>query len=259
MVAKLMKHELVALFRILVWFMLAVLLLGTAVRLLNLVLESVNPEEFNLIVYLSEQSAVGFWMLSVLALAAAGTVLCIVRYFRSLFTGQGYLTFSLPVTPTQLLVAKFLASLIATAACSVVIVLSVIIVYSGPQLSQLFATVSEILPMIFAFLESDPLLIVEAVLIGVALIPFDLLYLFLIASIGQLFTKGRIAITIGLYYGSSFVVSTVLTSFVLPLFVLAEISPHILLWLVIAALYGFDVGSFFLIRHILRRRVNLVV
>ena len=57
--------------------------------------------------------SVGGTLLIFTALAAAMTVLSVlifVRFYRSMVTDEAYLTFTLPVTPGQLIGAKFLAS-----------------------------------------------------------------------------------------------------------------------------------------------------
>ncbi|MBQ4194311.1 MAG: hypothetical protein II650_08635, partial [Clostridia bacterium] len=58
-------------------------------------------------------SAVGGLILTAMLLAAALTVFAVlifVRFYRSMVTDEAYLTFTLPVTPGQLIGAKFLAS-----------------------------------------------------------------------------------------------------------------------------------------------------
>lgn len=257
MVKKLIKHELIALFRTLVWLMGAVLLLGVLARICLELGVSKSTEDFSLSVVF----VMIFWVFSVMALLFSAVVLSVARYFQSLFTGEGYLTFSLPVTPTQLLVGKFLSALIASVACFVVIVLSILVAIPSYLWTSIFET--NVFGTLFSYLgsllSSDPLSVLEFVLMGIASIPAGLLYLYLVASIGQLFTKGRVAITIVLYYGVSFVLSFVLNLLPMSLMDALVAVPHLMPWLEIIALIGFDIGSFFIIRYILLHKVNLVV
>ena len=101
---------------------------------------------------------------------------------------------------------------------------------------------------------------IEIVLLVIALIPMGLVYLFLILSIGQLFTKGRVIITIALYYGASFAIGTVLSILLIPILQLGfTLSGHIIIWAFILLFAAFDVVGFFVIRYILSHKVNLVV
>ena len=264
MVGKLMKHELRAIFRVLMWFMIAVALLSVLMRV---TLELVHPFSGPVVVgssaiglTLMRFSITSFWYLSVAALSCAGSVMCLVRFFKSLFTGEGYMTFSLPVTPTQLLVSKFLSAFIVTISCLVEIALSVLIAVPFEEFSILWNDISFVLPEISAFLSAEPLFTTELVLLLVVMIPMGLVYLFLIASIGQLFTKGRVIITIALYYGASFLIGIVLSVLLIPLLQLGyTLSMHIVMWAFIALIAAFDVGGFFIIRYILSHKVNLVV
>lgn len=263
MVGKLIKHELRALLRVLMWFMLAVVLLSVFARIfleeMPFVDYTAGGTFFPIAITLGTITIVSFWYISVVALSVAGMITCLVRFFKSLFTGEGYLTFSLPVTPTQLLVSKFLSALIVSLISWVAIGLSVLIAIPAYVVTNVWTQLDVVLPELWALLSSEPLYITEFVLLFVAAIPAGFLYLFLVASVGQLFTKGRIIITIALYYGTSFVLESVLSILLIPLMQIVSISPHILLWLAIVFVIGFDIGSFFIIRYILNRKVNLVV
>ncbi len=262
-----MKHELRAIFRVLMWFMIAVALLSVLTRV---TLELVHPLSGTVSGPVVGSAAIGltlmrfsitsFWYLSVAALSAAGSVMCLVRFFKSLFTGEGYMTFSLPVTPTKLLVSKFLSAFIVTIACLLEIVLSVLIAFPFEEITILWNEISVALSEISAFLSMDPLFTTELVLLLVVMIPMGLVYLFLIASIGQLFTKGRVIITIALYYGASFLIGIVLSVLLIPLLQIGYVlSMHVVMWAFIVLIAAFDVGGFFIIRYILSHKVNLVV
>lgn len=264
MVRKLMKHELIALFRILVWFMGAVMLLGVIARIS---LESVTLIDsgsganigLNVGLTLSTTFSVSFWFFSIIALWYAALILSVVRYFKSLFTGEGYLTFSLPVTPTQLLLAKFFSALIASAACIAVVILSCLVMLPSTAWAGLGDVIYNLFAVIREFFASEPIVIIEVLLAIIAIIPSGLLYLYLVASIGQLFTKGRIVITIALYYAFSFALQMMFSIFIFPLIQLTLVSVHLVIWLGIIVLIAFDVASFLVIRYILLHKVNLVV
>ncbi len=261
MVKKLMKHDLSAIYRVLVWFLLAAILLSVLVRVtleVSLRLEPTQENYLPLGLMFASSASVTFWLLSMFALSYAGLILCAVRFFKSLFTGEGYMTFSLPATPTQLLVAKFLSSLIATLSCYAAIVLGVFIALPFQTVGGAMEALGSFFSEMFTYFSAEPFLAVEIVILLLLVIPMGLLYLFLVASIGQLFNKARVAITIALYYGSTFVVSFFFSFLLLPL-TMTGANPHVLLCLLIVLTAAFDVGSFFIIRYLLSRKVNLVV
>lgn len=263
MVKKLMKHELIALLRILVWFMLAILVFAGLARIAFETMGSGTDSEFLYVgVTIASVFSVLGWYLGVLALFYAATILSIVRFFKTLFTGEGYLTFSLPVTPMQLLLSKFLSALIATFACTLVCALSVLIALPSVAWEEFIPTIGGTFGVIFEAIASEPILIVEAVLLILALIPSGLLYSYLIACIGQLFTKARIFVTIVLYFVASSVIQYIGALFLLPMLIAVGESlmfMHLFIWVMIALIAVFDVVSFFVIRYILLRKVNLVV
>lgn len=261
MVKKLMKHELIALFRILVWIMAAVILLGILARIGFETTKFTGDNiknGFGIGAALSTGLITFAWATGLMALFYVAVILSLVRFFRSLFTGEGYLTFSLPATPTQLLVAKFLSALIATAACVAVAIISIAIALPANAWNTLIERICDLWGIFGEYLASDPLIAIELVLMNLAALPSGLLYLYLIASIGQLFTKGRVGITVALYFGVSEVLGVLFSLFIVPI-IMTGISAHGFLWAMIIVLVGFDVGSFFLIRYILMRKVNLVV
>lgn len=261
MVGKLMKYELKALYRVLLWFILAVVLLSGVTRIiLEAALLGEGAEEgWNVGYFLSSFFSTSLWYLAVFALSVAGMIVCVVRYFRSLFTGEGYMTFSLPVTPTQLLLAKFFSALIVTLTCYAAIALSFFIAMPMDRVQQFWSDLSGALPQIFDALAAEPLFAFELVLLAIVCIPTSFLYLFLIAGIGQLFTKGRVIITIALYYGSSTALSTAFSMLLFPMIEFGAHSGHLLMWLFIIGILAFDVAAFFVTRYLLSRKVNLVV
>lgn len=259
MVRKLMKHELRAIYRILLWLMLAALLLSVLTRVSNeMNIASANGDGSGILRFISVLFSSIFWEMGMFALAGAATLVSLVRYFKSLFTGEGYLTFSLPVTPTQLLIAKLLSALIATVSSFAVILLGLVIAIPFSGLAELFDEFLQFGQSIVDLFVGNPLGGIEALLLFLAAIPAGLLYLYLIASLGQLFTKGRTLITIGLYIGGSFVLQFLFSLF-FPVIMHASFPPHLIAWIFIVLLAGFDFGSFFLIRYILSKKVNLVV
>lgn len=258
MVKKLMKHELMALFRVLVWWIGAVLLLSVLVRLsyeLIFIPLSDAPyfnESFIFLLFFA-------WAAAIFVLAFASIFVSAARFFRSLFTGEGYMTFSLPVSATQLLLSKLLSAFIAFLACMAAIVLSIFIAFPMRGLTGDI----EIIPTLFEDLISsylhDPLGMTERIVFLIVSVPAGILYCDLISSISQLFTKRRGLVFVLMLFGISFALSYLYALIFEPLIMLMNASGHLLSWIEIGLCAAFDVAAFFVIRFILMHKVNLVV
>ena len=263
MVKKLLKHELIALFRVLVFLMAAVVIFAVLGRIM--LSASLNNE--------SETGAlltillIMFYIFAIFALVFTAWGLGVSRFYKSLFTGEGYMTFSLPATPMQLVTAKLLSSIIAMAAATVVSVLSATIFMMGweasviEMLTDAFSELAELLRMA---IEAEPLLILEWIISLIVSIPMSMLVVYSIISVGQLFTSHRKGMTWVIAFATYFVASILNTLVINPAFTAITESVggtagmHLGVWLEIILNAAIDVGCFFLIRYILRNKVNLI-
>ncbi|MCI8499906.1 MAG: hypothetical protein HFE28_04780 [Clostridia bacterium] len=254
MVGKLMKHELRALFRVIL-----------AVGLSALVLSGVAA----LFVWLNPQGYLGIllFFLSIMmssVLLFVGIIFSIRQFYASLFTGEGYMTFSLPVTPMQLLWSKLISALLASLFCSVIAILSWLMLFgslSPTIIQELGVLFGDLFDVILRAIASDPLLVVEFALLILVSIPSTTLCIYSVISIGQLFTNHRKAITLVMGIALIYVVLPMLSNFCLTpiLEAAAKVSLHLPSWICIFLFAGCDVGMFFLIRYIMLHRVNLIV
>ena len=254
MVIKLMKHELRALFRIVLYLGIATLGLTIIGRLLMLG----DPESVLGILF----CVIGIYLGLIVVLS--GFIWSVRQFYSSLFTGEGYMTFSLPVTPMQIIWSKLLSALIMSLFGSVIFLASFSIFATAlppeaiQEYGQIFAQLFDALGTYFA---SDPLLAVEAVIQFILLLPMELLFFYAVISVGQLFTKGRKWITFTIGFVALVIVLPILTGYCLDpiLEAASRVSVHLSSWISIILYAGIDVGCFFLIRYILSHRVNLIV
>ena len=258
MVGKIMKHELHALFRVLVFLFAAVLLLSVLLRLL-LLGDTYTDGWAGAVILL-----INFYFYAMLAAVIVAAVLGIYRFYKSLFTGEGYLTLALPATPAQLIWAKLLSALIAVYSAVAVCALSALIFFAGfsPEFyAELAENLGDLFAMYGAYFSSDPLLVVESVLATLVSIPEATLFFFLVASVGQLFTRHRKGMTALIAIGSLFVLllfSALVYQPLLDLLAL-NLSVHLANWLDILVVLLIDAGCFLLVRYILSHRANLIV
>lgn len=107
MLRKLMKHEWFATKRILLPVNLTILLI-TCMGCIFLGTDILHGENSLPLVIL----LIILYALSMLVLCMVSTVYLLVRFYKSLFSREGYLMFTLPVTPAQLLNSKLIVALL---------------------------------------------------------------------------------------------------------------------------------------------------
>ncbi len=253
MVGKLMKYELLAIFRTLLYMSVVSLVLACIARIFL----AVNADSVAGVLFTF------FAIMVAIMLVFVAFVVSVSRFFQSLFKGEGYMTFSLPVSATQLLVAKLLSAIAAMFIGVLVCVLSSLIIFTGftgELWEEIVLMFNNILNVYGSVLSSDPLLVVELIFNLIVTIPMSLLVFFLIESLGQLFTNHRKGYTFGI--GVAFlVVVSLLESFCFdPIFgILADVNVHLANGLQIIVCAAVDVGCFFVTRYLLTKKLNLIV
>ena len=260
MVRKLMKHELYAFFRILVFIAAGVLVFAIIGRLL--IAASFNGKGFGGPLEALFVLVILFYVFGIMALIAVAWGLSIGRFYKTLFGREGYMTFSLPATPTQIVTAKMLSAFVAMACASVVSVLSLLIFFIGwpaDFMQEFLYALNEIGSIIQMAISEVPFLAVEYVLLMIVSLPMSLLVVYAIISVGQLFTARRVGLTWLIGFGVYFVANILNVTVLSPILELAtEVSPHLAVWIEIILVAGIDVGCWFLIRYILKNKVNLI-
>ncbi len=268
MVKKLYKHEFLAWMRVITVIWIATLAVAGIHRFIQLF-------ETDTIYYsIVSGFAIFMYVVALLTCLAAPVIFSIVRFYRNFFTGEGYLTFTLPVTQGNHLWVKISTAVFFSAASVLVCLLSVTVITAG----EVFSEILKAAAYLFREFTGEELLHVVGwlleltVLLLAANLGTHLLYDTCIC-IGQLFRKNRILAAVGVYFGFyaiSQILSTVLsvamvilgeTGILDPLVVFlerqAEAAIHIFFGvsIVLSALVAL---VYWLICHsILRKRLNL--
>lgn len=260
MLRKLMKHELYALFRILVFFAAAVVVFAIVGRLL--IAAMITSEDVSVTVALLFLLVIFFYVISIMLFVVVAWGLAISRFYKTLFTGEGYMTLSLPAKPTQIVAAKMLSAFVAMAFAAVVSYLSLFIFFVGWSaeiMQSISGSLADLAAVIGEAFAEDPLMTFELALLGIAMLPMSVLVVYAVISVGQLFTEHRKGFTLLLAFGV-YIVGSVLNATALnPILELAsEVSYHLSIWIYIILIALIDVGCWFLVRYILKNKVNLI-
>ena len=268
MVKKLFKHEFLAYARVMVVVYIILLTVATAGR----------------IVQIFENDSVAYTIVSVFSGITYGVCVCatitflfafsIVRFYKNLFTHEGYLTFTLPVTSSQQIVVKTITTLSFDIITWTAILLSGCIFTAGELLTEIVKAFCYVLEQIFA-LAGMHTVIIGIELVGLLLLAYlsNILLYYTFISIGQLFKKNRILAAIGayfVYYIFTQIISTVCSilfsllaytpifeKFILLIARHPYASIHIALWCVILLSGIFAMICFFVIRRIITKKLNL--
>ena len=200
MVRKLFKHELVFHLRslLLVWgVLLGVALLGRGVQLV---------EQDSVIYNVISVSSIIVYVLAVVVCLFAPVVLGVVRFYKNLFTGEGYLSFTLPVTPFQHIWVKITAAVLMEIATVVVCLLSVAVITMGDVFAEIIKAAVYLVKQVYQEL-GDHLVfyVMELLLMLLTVALCQMLLFYACIAVGQLFKKNRVAASVGVYFGYYFV------------------------------------------------------
>ena len=277
MLGKLMKHELRYTSR--VCLPALAIMLGVAVigRLFTAVIAGVVSYDMQIV--LESMSIIG----NVFLMAGAAWVILIllaVRFYRNLTRDEGYLMFTLPVKPSQLILSKLLTSYIWYFAAGVMLMISLAVSLIGTALLAEITSEAVMMDMeIIGDVISEQISqytgklvpFVILLVLSILLSPFmSILMLYASIATGQLvFPKNRLLGAVLSYFGFNFLMQTVSSLFSVPFTIymnsmllsddLGYILTNYSLMLVISLLISllFTVTFFLITNYIFTKRLNL--
>lgn len=168
-------------------------------------------------------------MLVIACVAALGMTILfsVIRFYKNLFTGEGYLTLTLPVTIPQHILVKLAAALVANVATLVAIVLAICLFTVGPWLVEIIKAVAYIYKDIAANFEGNfGWYVVECIPLLLMLIcAYTMLY-YMCICIGQQAKKNRVIAAVGAYFGL-YVITQIISTVVVIIVSISEV-----IWLI---------------------------
>lgn len=188
MLGKLLKHELKATSRLLI--PLYLILIG--ISLLNRIMLSFQDVNW-MMMFISNLLTAGFLFILV-AVFAVTTVIMITRFYKNLIGDEGYLMFTLPVKPNQLITSKLIISVFWILIGIASVIVTLYITFATPErmdfIYQNLKDASEELRA--AFGGSLSFVVAEMILLCIVSLFANILMLYLSIAIGQLFNGRRI-------------------------------------------------------------------
>lgn len=217
---KLLKYEWKACARACMPVYIAALLMALLNRLMDMEGLLQRLSEFALFNIIRTIAALGYAGV-LAAVVVVTTVILIQRFYKNLLGDEGYLMFTLPVTPAQHIWSKTIVACVMQALSMIVMFLSIMILASGVSM---FGQIKMVFESIFGAIVEYPAGILyglEGLLFVILLAVGGTLFCYLCMAVGHLAKKHRILMSVVWY----FVLSTVLEIlFVLFIFVVDETS-----------------------------------
>lgn len=264
MVKKLFKHELNAYWRILLpmWgILLVVAVFGRVIQFF---------ESNHLLYDIVNTSSIVFYVITVLVALAFPVVYAIIRFYKNLFTGEGYLSFTLPVTVSQHLFVKVLGAATVAVLSFVVALVSLCVITAGDVLVELWKAGTYIINLLNVELGAHLWwFMAEAVVLVLVCLLAQTLYFDTCISLGQLFRKNRILASVGVCFGFYLVAQVVSTIGIAvavfidwsPLAEFVQVHPYVAAHGLLCGLIVLGVAAcvveYLAVYLVIRRRLNL--
>lgn len=208
MVKKLFRHECFALGRVLL-LVQGILL---AVALSTRVLQFFETDHFAYDIVFT-LAVIVLVMANVVNLVAP-LVMGVLRYYKNLFTAEGYLTFTLPVTPAQHLFVKLFSALVFQLLAVCISLVSMVIATAGEVLSEIGLAAQYLLNQLNMVADGHVVLfVIELIVLGVVVFLSQLLLYYGCISLGQLSRKNRTLAAVGVYFAHYVIVQILSTVF----------------------------------------------
>ncbi|MCR5716394.1 MAG: hypothetical protein K6G23_06095 [Lachnospiraceae bacterium] len=217
MLGKLIKHDFIATWKVIVGITALLVVIGSAascfLRFFPLDQELNDIQQVTLIFL-----AMGY-IVALVALSVIGFVYLVIHYYRNLYTTQGYLSFTLPASITQVVTSRMIVGIVwmfvlLLGACAAVLLPSAgffgaITAEANITMEEFFADLAEVINDYQ--LNGLSSFLVRTVLASALDAIASLMMIYFAISVGQLWEKHKIIGSILCYFGAAFVAGLVET------------------------------------------------
>ncbi len=196
MVKKLIKHEFIYYFRSFALFLPIVLIMGVVTRI------ALSFGEDNVMHEIASASSIMMLTVSCTALIIFSLVAGVVRFYKNMYSAEGYLTFTLPVTNAQHIFVKLVTAIACVFICGLTVAAAVFISTPIDSLGDFFGGLGDFYDFVFdgAGTGNAIAFIIEGILLAVVYAAYCLLLSYACITVGQTAKKHRILKAIGAYY-----------------------------------------------------------
>ena len=204
MLKKLLKYEFQATARFFLPLYLLLIVLALLTRLTMSVTFESNPVLKNYLVDIPSFLLSFAYGAGLLSIGLVTLLLVVQRFYKNLLGREGYLMFTLPVTPVQLLWSKLIAALVWAAASTLAVIVSLFVLFAD---GNVFYLLGEMFSSFFEALAKEAphswivmILFLAALIFGAL---HAVLEVYMAIVLGCQARKNRILLGIGVYIGLS--------------------------------------------------------
>ncbi len=267
MVKKLIKYDFASYMRLLLPVQLILLGIAALNRIVQLFENS--SDTYNIFFY----SSIVLYVISISVLMVLTLVVSIVRFYQGMYSSEGYLSHTLPVTPTQHIFSKLLTTVLFYLGSFLAVFLSFMIVTLGEVNIELFKAAGYLIGKLSEEVHGHVVLFaIEFILLILGSIVGTTLCMYFCISVGQLAKKRKVLAAFGVYFGLyciSQLIGTVIIvifsalSFQFTVEIAIWISQHTIAFLHIVFCGGFVLQTiisliyFLITRFIMSKKLNL--
>lgn len=273
MVRKLIRYDFQSYFRLL--FPVQLIILGVA--LLNRIIQFFEPPTGAPDIAASAYQA-GFvatlvlYIVSIIVCFVMTVIVGIIRFYQGMYTNEGYLMHTLPVTPTQHIIAKLLTSVIFFLGSALAAFLSFMIITAGQVNIEVFKAFFYLMNRYIQSSGFDGVLYIFEILLLLCVSLFHIFIKFYFClSVGQLAKRKKVLLAFGVFFGiyaAKQIIGTVLiVTMTLSRNLISLISNwlsaygplamHIMIWISIVIYSAAALVYFFITRYIMSKKLNL--
>ncbi len=195
MVKKLFKHEIYAYLRTILpmhMILIGVAILGRFVQLFDN-----NSTAYNIVFW----SSVVAFCVGVVACVLLTLVFGIRRFYTNLFSSEGYLSFTLPVTPTQHVFVKNTVAVLAQVSSIIMILIATCFITFGDVCVEVFKAGGYLIKLLYKECGYHAtLFIFEFLITAIVLIASTYMLFYACIALGQKAKKNRVAAAVGVYF-----------------------------------------------------------
>jgi len=233
MVSKLLKYDFQSYLRLLLPVQMIVLGVALVSRLIQIFEPAKDAQDYINTVYNGFfTSSIVLYCIAIAVCLVMTVIVSVVRFYQGMYTNEGYLNHTLPVTPTQHIVAKLLNSMIFYIGSFFVIFVSFIVITFGELNIEIFKAGSYLLKkFVGEYGAQGVFIIIEAIILVILFGIHAFLKLYCCISIGQLAKKRKVLLAFGVYFGLYIVKQMVGTVFIIVAVINMDLMNEIMDWL----------------------------
>ena len=260
MLKKLINHEMKAIGRLLLPLYLVLAVLTVLDRIV------INLDIFTGFATLIPGFITFTYVILILAVIIVSSVIIVLRFYKNFMQDEGYLMFTLPVKPSQLINSKLITSIIWSGISTVVVAVSL---FGAFVTKDTFVSLWDEIAIEFARAKEQMggyfvIFLCELLILIIISMVFNILHIYSSIAIGQLFSGHKILGSFAAYIVLNIVLQVISTTIIIIVSLIFkdtlvefESVPTLILPLTIVYVLVFNFIFYYITNYIFKKRLNL--